>query len=694
MKKFIDFLKTAKDIVKKYDFKKLIDSSRFDRLKKGFDNVIRERYLSLSIISSIVLNLVIEILARMSVIEGFKYIFNHPFLFLYNVFLIMMTFSLALLCKKRKFSLLLINTLWLAAGITNSVLLYYRRTPFIAADFFVLKSALKIMDVYMTKFQMVALILLFILIIVGLFMLAVKECSKRTDYRKIAVFIAVSAAVSIIPTDYIVKAKNSSVSSNITDEAYQYGFACCFLNSIFANGIKKPDTYSQAQIDNILNEIKPQSGRKNSNSKKVNPNVIFIQLESFVDPYLIPGARYSEDPVPNFRYCKDNYRSGKLGVAVYGGGTANTEFEVLTGMNIKHFGIGEYPYESVLQNQTAESIAYILKKHGYTTHALHTHTGTFYDRHEVYKNLGFDNFTPAEYMDNIEYNRLGWEKSNAFTKYAFQALQKTPEKDFLFIVTAQCHGKYPQDSTVDYDIKVSGNSSIMDIKPDLEYYVNELRDEDAWLKSFLDELENYDEPVMVVMYGDHMPSLNFPEEMLDKNEIYQTEYVIWTNYEKTHNELDLKSYDLSAYTLDLLEINDGIMTRLHQYELKNGTECEPEEKILQYDMLYGNKYVYSSGEYSEHEPADMKLGISDITISDVKIGSKYASIYGENFTPSSVVYVDGNSCDTVYVSPNRLKINVKECKNYTQLTVAQKTAELTVLGETQPYENPKAETKK
>ena len=73
-----------------------------------------------------------------------------------------------------------------------------------------------------------------------------------------------------------------------------------------------------------------------------------------------------------------------------GAGTANSEFEVLTGFNVAYFGAGEYPYKTILGKQTIESMATQLKLDGYSTHAMHNHDGTFYDRYKVYKNMGFD----------------------------------------------------------------------------------------------------------------------------------------------------------------------------------------------------------------------------------------------------------------------------------------------------------------
>lgn len=649
----------------------------FKSLAPFFNKMINNHYFIFTIVMSFILNVVIEAGARRSLIGGLRYIVTHPLFFLYNVALIIFTFSIALLCRKRIFSTLLILALWIAAGITNSVLLYYRRSPFIAADFTVLKSALSIMNVYMTALQIILVIVAVTVVLGSLVFLLIKEKKKKTDYRKIAVMLAVSIAVSTIPSDYITAEKNQSQNTNITDEAYKYGFVCCFLNSVFNSGVNKPTGYSKHKINSIVKAIGEDKAPEST------PNIIVLQLESFIDPYKIPGARFSDDPVPNFRRLKENYSSGLLNVSVYGGGTANTEFEVLTGMNIRYFGIGEYPYESVLKTQTTESICYNLRELGYTSHALHNHTGTFYDRNEVYKNLGFDTFTPSEYMNDIEYNRLGWEKSKVFTKEIFNTLSSTEGKDFIFTVTSQCHGKYP-DVYDNSQFDVSGSSMIRSMEPQLEYLADQLHEEDEWLGEFISELEEYPEPVMVVMYGDHMPALNLSDELMNNKSVYQTEYVIWSNYPAEKEDMELSSFSLMPRALSTVGINNGYFTKLHQYSLENGIDSRIELKNLQYDVTNGENYLYGQQE-SPYEPTDMKLGINDIVIDNIKSRKSKTLIIGENFTPASVVYVDGSSVKTEFIDSQTLSISSSDCKDFKEIKIAQKAANLTVLGFSEPY---------
>ena len=115
------------------------------------------------------------------------------------------------------------------------------------------------------------------------------------------------------------------------------------------------------------------------------PNIIMVQLESFFDPLLIKSVEFDMDPIPNFRKLKEIYSTGTFSVSTIGGGTANTEFEVLTALNLDFFAPGEYPHNTVLKTDSSESINYYLKELNYSTHAIHNHEGKFYSK-IVYKN--------------------------------------------------------------------------------------------------------------------------------------------------------------------------------------------------------------------------------------------------------------------------------------------------------------------
>lgn len=647
-------------------------------IKKAFE----DHSVLFCVILSFVINFTIEATARLSFVGGILYISKHPFYFLYNTFLLFFTYVIAMFFKRRTFSVSLVSVWWIIASIVNAVLIQFRHTPFSAADFFVIKAALGVMNLYVSTGQLVLIVVASVAVICSLILIFLKGKKFLLNYRRLSMLLCLSIVFSLLPSGYITAEKDKKYKTNLTDQAYHYGFIFCFMNSIFNNGIKKPDKYSENNIYSIIENFQEES------KEAITPNIIAIQLESFVDPYLFETSEYNKDPIPTFRKLKEEYTSGKLGVSVYGGGTANTEFEVLTGMSLKFFGIGEYPYESILRDRTVESVNYNLRDLGYTSHAIHNHTGTFYDRHLVYKNLGFDTFTPIEYMNNITYNALGWSKSNVLTKYIFDSLSSTPDEDFVFVATVQEHGKYPEKVNPKFRYKLkNGSDAVMNVKAELEYYINEINEEDEWLGDLIDELTDYDEPVMLILYGDHMPSFNAPTELLKEENIYSTEYVIWTNFDMPVEKKDLESYNLIPYALSKLNISNGIMTKVHQYGMKNEENYYDYLHKIQYDMIYGEKYVYEQSGTAPFEPTDMNMGVSEIKINNVKINSNKAKIIGENFTPSSVVYVDGNEVDTKFINEQTLQINASKCKNYNQITVCQQASNSVIFSETEPFVN-------
>ena len=95
-----------------------------------------------------------------------------------------------------------------------------------------------------------------------------------------------------------------------------------------------------------INEEEKLTKSSTGRSEEQRPNIIFVQLESFFDPTEVEWLRFSEDPIPNLRKMFSEYSSGYFKVPSVGAGTANTEFEVLTGMSMRFFGPGEYPYKT------------------------------------------------------------------------------------------------------------------------------------------------------------------------------------------------------------------------------------------------------------------------------------------------------------------------------------------------------------
>ena len=128
------------------------------------------------------------------------------------------------------------------------------------------------------------------------------------------------------------------------------------------------------------------------------PNIIFVQLETYFDPTEIKWIECSEDPIPNQRKMYEEFSSGYFKVPSVGAGTANTEFEVLTGMNMRYFGPGEYPYKTYAKTKLIESAASALQELGYGACALHNNGGNFYSRAEVFNHMGFDHYTSKEFM--------------------------------------------------------------------------------------------------------------------------------------------------------------------------------------------------------------------------------------------------------------------------------------------------------
>jgi len=626
---------------------------------KAFYGKYLHNSIALCVVLAFTINFVIEAVSRRSFFDCLDYMTGSPMTFLYNTFMIFFTYSIAYLVKRRIFVYVMVSFFWLATGITNGVILSYRITPFTVTDLSLLSSVVSIIPNYLNTVQIVlavaaGVILVAALVLVFLFM---PKHKQRINYKKSIAGVLIMALTMFGLTNLAISQHWVSTYFGNLNYAYRdYGFPYCFINTWLNTGISAPSNYSSDEILGIFTreELKDLTNVPAANDDgERKPNVIFLQMESFFDPTLMENLHFSKDPVPNFRKMKDRYSTGFLTVPAIGAGTANTEFEVMSGMRVRFFGPGEYPYKSILTEKTCETIAYDLKRLGYGTHAIHNHRGAFYGRNKVFPNLGFDTFTSLEYMNSVAKTPKNWAKDVVLSEEILAALDSTKSEDLIYTISVQGHGQYPTEKVLENpEITVSGITVESDAYA-FEYYLQEVYEMDEFIGDLTKDLKKLDEPTVLVMYGDHLPGLPIQDADLVNKNVYQTQYVVWDNIGLEKKDQDLYAYQLGAEVLDQIGINEGVMTKYHQGH-KQDSDYLANLKALQYDMLYGKEYIF--GETNPYEPTDMKMGVRDIKVERiVEIGKKYY-IKGQNFTPFSKISINGKVLDTIFLGPTVLAL--------------------------------------
>lgn len=615
-----------------------------------------KKFFTFYVFLPVILDIVIESLNRKSVFSAFSYMVDKPFLFMFNVLIIMLTLSVAMYFKREIFVLTLMSVVWLLFGVINFVILHFRVTPFSAVDFTLISSAISVSGHYLTAFNVMMIFFAIAILVISLICLFKRTpCFQKNTTKK--AYMLSTLVILTLAAGIVVMHKSSTsvqaLAENYTNisEAYEnYGFVYCFANSIIDTGIKKPEDYSEESMAQIKDSIKDTG----TDEPEVKPDIVMIQLESFFDICDVKGVSFSRDPLPNFHRLQKEYSNGQLTVPTVGAGTVNTEFEVLTGMSQHDFGVSEYPYKTVLKSKTSESICNDLAQIGYSSHAVHNNTATFYGRNKVFSNLGFDSFTSVEYMNNITLNPNGWAKDDVMVDEILKTLDDNKNKsDFTFGITVQSHGKY-NDVKTDSKDPVKVYNAPTGKEESYEYYVNEINEVDQMIGKLVYALGKREKPTVLVLYGDHLPSLDLSNEDLEDGSLYETQYIIWNNYGLKEKDQDLKAYELYPEVLDRIGIHTGVITQFHQQADRSSDTYQTDLKALEYDLLYGENYIYD-GEVP-FTASNLQMGTNPLKIADVYQKDGQYIVRGDNFTPYCRVYFDGKELESQWIDEHHLKL--------------------------------------
>ena len=356
---------------------------------------------------------------------------------------------------------------------------------------------------------------------------------------------------------------------------YRQGFLPSFISGAQTIKPSKPEDYTVSGAKKLISEYAKEYDDNNQTGgssatrleatkqfDEEKPTVIAVMNETFSDLSIYQNMHADYQGPTYFKSIDDCLSRGRLYVSAYGGGTANTEFEFLTGNSMAYLGSGVYPYTTYDLTDT-ENLAAQFKSLGYYTTAMHPNHGTNWNRENVYKDFGFDQFLTINDFQNAETLR-GMVTDKATYDKILELLDTNSNPQFIFDVTMQNHSGYdtgliPYDKQLSLNIDGEFNSNVNE-------YVSLIQQSDEALKYFLNKLSKLDRKVVVVFWGDHQPF--FPDTYNDRwftNEddathqerLWQTSYIIWANYDvagnsQTSHEEDLSSNYLGSELMKLI----------------------------------------------------------------------------------------------------------------------------------------------
>lgn len=613
-------------------------SGNIKRMKHTLKHLQVKKLLDIFTVSFLLV-IVIELLHRRSLVAVVEFIQVLPMVFLYNVFLVTLSFSIVIMTMRQTYSFYLISFLWLLLAGVNSVVSTYRMTPLTVDDFQFITSLITIIPMYLSAFQIALVFVMVIFTGIGLSLLFLKSTRKQRLFRiGVLQFVLVVSLLVTLPMISPSIARFEESNNSLRSTFNEFGFAFSFVRSAIERGVKQPHHFDESML---LEKVKALDS--NTKNKKA-VNVIAVQLESFFDVNRFVHLNLTQNPIPHFSRLKNEFSSGMLVVPTIGGGTANSEFEFLTSMDLRHFGIGEFPYKTVLQNQSLPSLVSYFNQLNYQTTAIHNNSANFYRRHIVYKNLGFSTFEPLETMNNVSTTNMGWARDKYLIPAIQTALKSSTQKDFIFAVSVQAHGDYP-DLPLSDDMIEFVPSTAMNPQNHINYYLNQINEVDAFINELVMWVLSLQEPTMLVLYGDHLPGIDF---RIDSTLEYLSDYVIVTNFETEIIHEDLSLPQLGARALSLINHRGTTLHNLHQTQPYDAQLF----KWIHYDWISGNRVSMDS----IFQPLYMQIGLNAPAVYRFTAKEKYILVEGVNFHPNHVVIVNGNVVNSNYLSTTHILI--------------------------------------
>ena len=406
--------------------------------------------------------------------------------------------------------------------------------------------------------------------------------------------------------------------------SYKNGYVLNFVLSARDSFVVAPEGYELETIEKLEQTYASQQENPLGDALTEAPTIIVVMNESFAALSVIGDLKTNKPLTPFMDSLYENTVKGYALSSVFGAKTPNSEWEFMTGGSMAFLPVGSVVYQQYM-NDAPSSMVSTLKNEGYTCVAMHPYYETGWSRDLVYPTLGFDESYFIEHFDQSQLIRKYISDEELYSKIIERyESRKVNENLFIMSISMQNHGGY----ATSYDNFPENYYKIGRSYTDANQYFSLIRESDNALRDFVNYFEMVEEPVEIIFFGDHQPSLNrkFYEILNGKGlsgltlgelqALYTVPFFIWTNYDTPEETVEITSLnylstlaleragiDLPPYNQfmsDMMEVVPAINSRGY-YSIEHGKYIHVEDALgkelewikkyesLQYNGLFDTK---------------------------------------------------------------------------------------------------------
>ena len=533
-----------------------------------------------------VLTLIVFILMQTTISCGVFLI--GPLKFLLNLLLMLGAASLLwILTGSIRISTMILFVFCTVVAVIDHLVVQARSFEIQFSDLQSIGVAAEVAGGYSFTLSFVTMIGLALSICFGVFL--VRTHYPRQKRNRSMMLLSMGAVVMMILCTVVIYTQFMAPVIGYQDKYWKYrgsernGFWVNMIYSASATRVQVPEGYDpdtlEDTLDTYLTDAEDEKEEKTVSEaeEKKMPNVIVVMNETFSDVHNIAKYLGNEMPVsapvtPFLDSLSDadaNVIKGHSLVSVYGGNTANSELEFLSGLSMQFIPRNTVAYNLYMTENNSYTIVDLFNNAGYHTFAVHPENRTNWQREKIYGYFGFDETCFRD--DFTDLSEEDFYRGHVSDAAIYDKVIETYEnKDadeplFAFVVTMQNHGGFSS-ANFDYTITLDGYERYTGVQE----YLSSINTTDKAFQSLVEYFETVEEDTLILFYGDHQPSLSnigalffdvtddsTTEEELAK---YVVPYVFWANFDldaaagdRLPDDRELTSLNfLSTWLLEIL----------------------------------------------------------------------------------------------------------------------------------------------